>query len=247
MKVLNLELKIHSKIHDQNPGRAPGQKCCLHKLDWILKTLQPHPNWPSEEFTLERRIVLAQTLQLVIRLEFGGWQGDTEAGHPLCKFSLRGASYECDFKRMVQKNLDSGKERKIRPPSSLKRSTSEHAKDAPPGQGFANWAVVVGMNCRNYHRDQLQYVHLEIILELISRRLHLHLHLLAWFELLSRCNSYSGINFWVEPVSGVKRLVLPITLQQFVIAPWIILTHVLYFSELITKNDTCTCTCKLFK
>jgi len=38
------------------------------------------------------------------------------AGFPNCKFTLRGATYEYNFLRMVQKNLTSGKERKIRAP-----------------------------------------------------------------------------------------------------------------------------------
>mmetsp|Transcript_74467 Transcript_74467/g.139066 ORF Transcript_74467/g.139066 Transcript_74467/m.139066 type:complete len:337 (-) Transcript_74467:154-1164(-) len=38
------------------------------------------------------------------------------AGYPNCRFSLRGASYEYNFDRMVQKNLTTGKERKIRAP-----------------------------------------------------------------------------------------------------------------------------------
>jgi len=38
------------------------------------------------------------------------------AGFPNCKFTLRGATYEYNFLRMVQKNLTSGKERMIRAP-----------------------------------------------------------------------------------------------------------------------------------
>eukprot|EP00971_Amphidinium_carterae_P116274 2303424-Amphidinium_carterae.1 len=38
------------------------------------------------------------------------------AGYPNCRFSLRGASYEYGFDRMVQKSLTTGKERKIRAP-----------------------------------------------------------------------------------------------------------------------------------
>mmetsp|Transcript_68249 Transcript_68249/g.163775 ORF Transcript_68249/g.163775 Transcript_68249/m.163775 type:complete len:271 (-) Transcript_68249:209-1021(-) len=38
------------------------------------------------------------------------------AGFPNCKFTLRGATYEYNFQRMVQKNLTTGKERKIRAP-----------------------------------------------------------------------------------------------------------------------------------
>jgi len=38
------------------------------------------------------------------------------AGFPNCKFTLRGATYEYNFRRMLQKNLTSGKERKIRAP-----------------------------------------------------------------------------------------------------------------------------------
>eukprot|EP00403_Amphidinium_massartii_P023793 CAMPEP_0178398606 /NCGR_PEP_ID=MMETSP0689_2-20121128/14859_1 /TAXON_ID=160604 /ORGANISM="Amphidinium massartii, Strain CS-259" /LENGTH=338 /DNA_ID=CAMNT_0020019373 /DNA_START=84 /DNA_END=1100 /DNA_ORIENTATION=- len=38
------------------------------------------------------------------------------SGFPNCKFTLRGATYEYNFRRMVQKNLTSGKERKIRAP-----------------------------------------------------------------------------------------------------------------------------------
>eukprot|EP00403_Amphidinium_massartii_P021103 CAMPEP_0178399566 /NCGR_PEP_ID=MMETSP0689_2-20121128/15345_1 /TAXON_ID=160604 /ORGANISM="Amphidinium massartii, Strain CS-259" /LENGTH=293 /DNA_ID=CAMNT_0020020345 /DNA_START=83 /DNA_END=964 /DNA_ORIENTATION=+ len=38
------------------------------------------------------------------------------AGFPNCKFTLRGATYEYNFRRMLQKNLTSGKEREIRAP-----------------------------------------------------------------------------------------------------------------------------------
>eukprot|EP00403_Amphidinium_massartii_P035107 CAMPEP_0178433042 /NCGR_PEP_ID=MMETSP0689_2-20121128/32701_1 /TAXON_ID=160604 /ORGANISM="Amphidinium massartii, Strain CS-259" /LENGTH=295 /DNA_ID=CAMNT_0020055057 /DNA_START=81 /DNA_END=968 /DNA_ORIENTATION=+ len=38
------------------------------------------------------------------------------AGFPNCKFTLRGATYEYNFRRMLQKNLSTGKERKIRAP-----------------------------------------------------------------------------------------------------------------------------------
>mmetsp|Transcript_38392 Transcript_38392/g.88631 ORF Transcript_38392/g.88631 Transcript_38392/m.88631 type:complete len:274 (-) Transcript_38392:100-921(-) len=43
------------------------------------------------------------------------------AGFPNCKFTLRGASYEYNFVNMVQKNLTSGKERKIRAPFKWKQ------------------------------------------------------------------------------------------------------------------------------
>eukprot|EP00403_Amphidinium_massartii_P022454 CAMPEP_0178398122 /NCGR_PEP_ID=MMETSP0689_2-20121128/14611_1 /TAXON_ID=160604 /ORGANISM="Amphidinium massartii, Strain CS-259" /LENGTH=299 /DNA_ID=CAMNT_0020018877 /DNA_START=100 /DNA_END=999 /DNA_ORIENTATION=- len=38
------------------------------------------------------------------------------AGFPNCKFTLRGATYEYNFRSMLQKNLTTGKERKIRAP-----------------------------------------------------------------------------------------------------------------------------------
>jgi hypothetical protein len=38
------------------------------------------------------------------------------AGFPGCKFHLRGQNYQYDFKRLVQKNSESGKERQIRVP-----------------------------------------------------------------------------------------------------------------------------------
>jgi len=37
-------------------------------------------------------------------------------GHQHAKFQLRGQSYEYNFKKMIQKNKDSGKERQVRPP-----------------------------------------------------------------------------------------------------------------------------------
>jgi len=43
------------------------------------------------------------------------------AGYPNCRFTLRGASYEYNFDRMVQMNLTTGKERKIRAPHSWKQ------------------------------------------------------------------------------------------------------------------------------
>ena len=31
-----VEVKIHSKIHDENPRRAPGETCCLHSRGMIF-------------------------------------------------------------------------------------------------------------------------------------------------------------------------------------------------------------------
>eukprot|EP00971_Amphidinium_carterae_P164518 3261826-Amphidinium_carterae.1 len=39
-------------------------------------------------------------------------------GH--CRFTLKSARYEIDFKKMIQINLDTGKERSIRPPPGMK-------------------------------------------------------------------------------------------------------------------------------
>jgi len=41
-------------------------------------------------------------------------------GQRNCRFSLRGQSYEYNFERLVQKNLQTGKERQIRPPPGPK-------------------------------------------------------------------------------------------------------------------------------
>jgi hypothetical protein len=40
------------------------------------------------------------------------------AGFPHAKYTLRRRRYQADFKRMIQKNLETGKERQIRPPCS---------------------------------------------------------------------------------------------------------------------------------
>jgi len=42
------------------------------------------------------------------------------AGFPNARYSLRGQNYECDFKKMQQHNLGTGKGRKIRPPFDWK-------------------------------------------------------------------------------------------------------------------------------
>lgn len=42
------------------------------------------------------------------------------AGFPTARFSHRGQNYRYDFKRMVQTNVDTGKERQIRPPRNMK-------------------------------------------------------------------------------------------------------------------------------
>mmetsp|Transcript_53279 Transcript_53279/g.127094 ORF Transcript_53279/g.127094 Transcript_53279/m.127094 type:complete len:284 (+) Transcript_53279:65-916(+) len=41
-------------------------------------------------------------------------------GQPNCRFKLRGSRYEYNFKKMSQINLDTGKEREIRPPPGMK-------------------------------------------------------------------------------------------------------------------------------
>merc|ERR1719214_315938 len=41
-------------------------------------------------------------------------------GHKKAKYSLRGNRYEYDFARMKQINVESGKERDIRPPHKMK-------------------------------------------------------------------------------------------------------------------------------
>jgi len=46
------------------------------------------------------------------------------AGFPNCKYHLRGQKYQYDFKRMVQKNQESGKERQIRPPNKWKQPSA---------------------------------------------------------------------------------------------------------------------------
>lgn len=55
-------------------------------------------------------------------------------GQPNAKFSLRGQDYEYSFTRMVQKNLQSKKERKIRPPPGM---------TAPPAPLLPKGATVV--------------------------------------------------------------------------------------------------------
>jgi len=53
------------------------------------------------------------------------------AGFPSCKFHLRGQNYQYDFKRMVQINVDTRKERQIRPPH---RWAAPKTPIVPPGK-----------------------------------------------------------------------------------------------------------------
>jgi len=53
------------------------------------------------------------------------------AGFPTAKFSLRGQKYSYDFKRMKQVNVNTGKERDIRPPHKWKPPSKPIV---PPGQ-----------------------------------------------------------------------------------------------------------------
>jgi hypothetical protein len=46
------------------------------------------------------------------------------AGYPGCKFHLRRQEYQYDFKRMVQRNAATGKERQIRPPNKWKQPSA---------------------------------------------------------------------------------------------------------------------------
>ena len=52
-------------------------------------------------------------------------------GQPNCKFHLRGQSYEYNFRNMIQRNLGSGKERKIRPPPHMPRRGTRSCRRAP--------------------------------------------------------------------------------------------------------------------
>jgi len=55
------------------------------------------------------------------------------AGFPNAKYGLRGRRYQVDFKRMMQKNLESGKERQIRPPYAWKgKAPSKPVAEAGP-------------------------------------------------------------------------------------------------------------------
>jgi len=49
------------------------------------------------------------------------------------KYSLRGQKYECNFKTMIQKNLQSGKAREMRPPHKWKAPPAQIVK---PGETF---------------------------------------------------------------------------------------------------------------
>merc|ERR1719491_2714298 len=53
------------------------------------------------------------------------------AGFPVAKFQLRGNSYEYDFRKMVQKNLTTRKERAIRPPMRKGRGGKQQQWTAP--------------------------------------------------------------------------------------------------------------------
>merc|ERR1711862_1064097 len=46
------------------------------------------------------------------------------AGFPGCKFHLRGNNYQYDFKRLLQKNLSTGKDRQIRIPHKWKQPSA---------------------------------------------------------------------------------------------------------------------------
>ena len=50
---------------------------------------------------------------------------------------------------------------------------------------FQNYPTISFLN---YHRYQLDYTHLSIVFELITRKLHLHLHLSIFLNYISRCN-----------------------------------------------------------
>merc|ERR1712151_941606 len=55
------------------------------------------------------------------------------AGFDNAKYSLRGQNYECNFKAMTQKNLQSGKAREMRPPHKWKAPPTQIVK---PGATF---------------------------------------------------------------------------------------------------------------
>ena len=66
----NLRVQIHSKIHDQNPRRAPGETCCLHFLDC------PHFWLVSQESSISR---------IVFKLSWLSWFPVWRTNHPLPK------------------------------------------------------------------------------------------------------------------------------------------------------------------
>lgn len=53
------------------------------------------------------------------------------AGFPNAKYALRGQHYEADFKKMQQKNMDSGKSREIRAPHKWKPPSAPITKAGP--------------------------------------------------------------------------------------------------------------------
>jgi len=53
------------------------------------------------------------------------------AGFPNARYSLRGQKYECNFQRMAQKNVASGKVREMRPPRNWKPPAAPICKPGP--------------------------------------------------------------------------------------------------------------------
>eukprot|EP00416_Gambierdiscus_australes_P018466 CAMPEP_0171058340 /NCGR_PEP_ID=MMETSP0766_2-20121228/2443_1 /TAXON_ID=439317 /ORGANISM="Gambierdiscus australes, Strain CAWD 149" /LENGTH=305 /DNA_ID=CAMNT_0011513609 /DNA_START=57 /DNA_END=970 /DNA_ORIENTATION=- len=89
--------------------------------------VQPAPKAPGPVAAGVRARAAPKKFQIFLS---GAWEdyGDEEdavlkraylVGQPNAKFSLRGHDYEYNFKEMVQRNLASNKERKIRPPQGM--------------------------------------------------------------------------------------------------------------------------------
>jgi len=83
-------------------------------------------------FTAQAKVPMAQSFQVKLSGAWTDYSNDEDkilkraylAGFENAKYSLRGQKYECNFKAMTQKNLQSGKVREMRPPHKWKAPPS---------------------------------------------------------------------------------------------------------------------------
>lgn len=75
--------------------------------------------------------IMQERFQILLSGKWSDYDAEEDAilkraflvGQPNCKFHLRGQDYEYDFARRTQKNLKTGKQREIRPPSKMTAPT----------------------------------------------------------------------------------------------------------------------------
>jgi len=93
------------KSHGKGKGKGKGKGHIRRDKDGKMPKFQIKLGGAWENYGPEEDAVLKRAFLV---------------GYPTAKFTLRGQSYEYSFKTMTQKNIETGKEREIRPPYGMR-------------------------------------------------------------------------------------------------------------------------------